>query len=401
MGGILLAAIVAIGCRESLTAPGTCPEYCPPESVQLVDTLLTQAILGDSTFTGYVAAAEAGGLQLITDPAAGSGLTTSRAVLRFFTFPDSVILNQGDTVLAPVTGIDSLTLTVPVQRRTADVSGVTLALYRLPISIDSAVTFASLDVFFTDSTRIGEIEIPDTLPSGNVVGSLPISAFPDFDVDSSAAIGIAVESADPTHVLLGSLEVNSAALLTRHLQVDSSGASAARSDSRLPALDTYVAPAVTPPAANALQIGGVPAARTLLRFDLPPRILDSVDIVRATIVFVPTEPVLGGPGDSIAILAQPVTADVGPKSPLFAVPLDSLVFRATFLPVGSTDTLLIDVTDILQGWAADPDLPRLIAVRAVPEGGSFAELRVGSTASAGSRPTLHVTFVPPINLGGR
>jgi hypothetical protein len=40
-------------------------------------------------------------------------------------------------------------------------------------------------------------------------------------------------------------------------------------------------------------------------------------------------------------------------------------------------------------------------VRAVPEGNTFAAGLFGSTSSAGSRPAIQVTYVPPISLGGR
>jgi hypothetical protein len=40
-------------------------------------------------------------------------------------------------------------------------------------------------------------------------------------------------------------------------------------------------------------------------------------------------------------------------------------------------------------------------VRAVPEGGAFAEGLFGSSASPASRPAVQITFVPPLNLGGR
>jgi hypothetical protein len=61
----------------------------------------------------------------------------------------------------------------------------------------------------------------------------------------------------------------------------------------------------------------------------------------------------------------------------------------------------LDVTDLVIGWTQDTTLARAFAVRAIPEGGSVAMLRMGASTSGTARPQLHVTFVPPLTLGGR
>jgi len=113
---------------------------------------------------------------------------------------------------------------------------------------------------------------------------------------------------------------------------------------------------------------------------------------------VPTEPVLGAPADSVRILVQRVSADVGAKSPLVTVPADSVRFRSTSVTVGAPDTVRIDITDLLGDFQLDPERPHVVVLRAVPEGASFVEARFGSTANAAARPALHITFVPPVDF---
>jgi hypothetical protein len=96
-----------------------------------------------------------------------------------------------------------------------------------------------------------------------------------------------------------------------------------------------------------------------------------------------------------------VAADVGAKSPLVGLSQDELTSLLVPLPVGAADTLRFDITTLARRWAADSTLSRAVMVRAVPEGNTFAAGLFGSTSSAGSRPAIQVTYVPPISLGGR
>src|SRR5947208_29532 len=55
--GLLLVAVgviaVAAACTELVTSPGKCPDYCPGGKIVTVESLLTDAIKGDSSYTGY------------------------------------------------------------------------------------------------------------------------------------------------------------------------------------------------------------------------------------------------------------------------------------------------------------------------------------------------------------
>ncbi len=392
-------ALALAGCREATTAPGACPDFCPPASVQLVDTVLGQGIVGDSTFIGFVNGSEAAGMQLVNDTGATSGVTQSRSVIRFIAFPDRLPVAATDTVTGAVVGIDSFAVTLPVVLRSQGVAGLELALHRLPADIDTTASFASLEPFFADSTLLMVLPIPDSLTADTISTVLPDSAFPTFDSDGRrASIGVVLRSPEPAFLTLGAIEVGNAAILTRFARVDSGAGEVEVSDARQPDFDTFVAAPLPLPAADVLRVGGVPAARAVLRLDIPSSILDSAKIVRATLVLVLTEAVLGAPTDSARILVQRVSADVGAKSPLVTVRADSIPFRSTLVTAGATDTVRIDITDLLTDFQLDPERPRVVVLRAVPEGASFVEARFGSTANAATRPVLHITFVPPVDF---
>ena len=164
--------------------------------------------------------------------------------------------------------------------------------------------------------------------------------------------------------------------------------------------DAFVDTDLPAAAGGALLVGGTPSARTFLRVNLPAFIVDSSEVVRATLLFVPLEPALGAPMDTFSIVAEGLGADFGAKSPLldrFLFP-DSLLVR-TPVGVGSTDTVAIDISSLLTYWQDTPDQVRSLVLRIDLEGGSPAQLRLASTRMAGMEPAIHVTYVPPFRFG--
>lgn len=397
-GAVLVAAMA---CREDLVAPGngTCPDYCPPGQLQVVDSVLLDNVLTDSAFGGYVQPSDATSLHVYRD-STDAGEAGSRAVMVFEAFSDSLLLASGDTTRGAVLGTDSFVVVLPVRGRNPAFTGLEIALYRIPVGTDSGTTFADLDPYFTDSTLLAVVAIPDSLVSDTVTAVLDSLVFPGFAAEGNrAAVGVALRS-PAGYVQLGSTESLDGAQLTRHVRVDSSGVAVPRREGKLPSFDSFRASPQAPPAPDERDVGGAPASRTMLRFMLPSRIADSSRVLRATLLLVPTGPVLGAPGDSLAVIAQGLAADVGAKSPLQGIPVDSVPLRVAFVAVGTTDTVRLDVTDLVIGWTRDSTRPRAFAVRTIPEGGSVALLRMGAAGSA-ARPRLHVTFVPPVTLGGR
>ena len=174
-----VALLATAGCREDLLAPGggTCPDFCPPEQLQVVDSVLLDNVLTDSAFAGYVQPYDATSLQVYRDSTAG-GDAGSRAVIVFQAFSDSLLIASGDTTRGAVLGTDSFVVLLPVRGRNPSFTGLEVALYRIPVGTDSATAFADLDPYFTDSTLIAVLPIPDSLVSDTLPVTLDSLAFP-------------------------------------------------------------------------------------------------------------------------------------------------------------------------------------------------------------------------------
>ncbi len=389
--------LVAAACSQEVTAPGVCPEFCPSAQVRVLDTLLVGNIVRDSSFRGYVTPHRAVRMQL-SHLNGGPGIE-SRGVLRFLPFSDSLIDTEG---LRPIVGTDSFNITLVLDGRPTNVTDLALMVHRLPASVDSSVTAADVEPFFDDSTVVGTLSLPDSVTDSTITFVLPPGGLDSLEADSfTVALGLALRGPAPAFVNLGTAEGGLGATLTRFVKIDSLGGELAdRSESRVVSMDTFVIPPQPDPVATSLVTGGLPSARSLLRLNLPPAIIDSANIVRATLILVPTEPLRGAPGDSLLIFVEGLSADFGPKSPIIPGLLDTAGVGSVTVPVGSVDTLRIDVTRTVVPWKSNPNLPRSLMLRVRPEGAVLGELRVGSSRSVGATPALRVSYVPPSKLGG-
>lgn len=401
----LFGALVAAGlsCTEQLTGPGTCPDYCPVASPLFADTLIFPVMVGqDSSYRGYVRADETSRLQVVEQGAT----TSSRAVFEFSALPDSVRLTD-DTTLRPVIGIDSFRLEFALITRDTSASDLTLGVYQLAPGLDTATTFDDVTPFFVPERLVTTMIVDTILPpvdsvrpeSGTLVVVAPGTALTIPPEDSGAvALGVNVAaSSGVPFAVLGSREGLTSAIASFYVAVDSAGDTASATVAPALQFDSFV---FTPEFGEPmeLEVGGVPSARSILRFDFPEGVVDTSRVSRATLLLVPIEPITGVPGDSVTLVANAVAADFGAKSPL--VP-DS-AFRATArVAAGSTDTVRFDLTTVLRAWGGSPDVPRAVMLRASPEAGALTRVRFGRTVSPIVQPAMQVAFFRPYPFGER
>ncbi|HXH62614.1 MAG TPA: hypothetical protein VNG95_00455, partial [Gemmatimonadales bacterium] len=156
---------------------------------------------------------------------------------------------------------------------------------------------------------------------------------------------------------------------------------------------------------TSLTVGGVPAARSVMRLNFSRGLRDSVSIVRATLVLVPISPVVSAPNDSMGLWVRRAIADFGAKSPLAQpnplLPADSTAIAVAVVPTGVTDTVNVEITQMVRFWQADTVVPHTLVLMEAQsrEGGSFATLRLYSTRVPGFRPALHITYIPRYAFG--
>ena len=372
-------ATVLAGCVDQTTAPGVCPTFCPSGKIDVVDTVLAGSVARDSTFRGYVLPFQAVAMTASDVP----GVVDSRVVFVTTALPASVVLNSADTTTSPLVGTDSAKITFTVTRRDTAAHNQTLTLYRLPVTIDSNTTFGDVQGAFAgaplrsvnldsllaqpngvDVTTGDSAGIDTTSKQLKVTIKLDSLQAPYVVGDTGKlGIGVRVGGAGPTSIAFCSRENACGATVAWYMKVDS-----------IKGTDTTLIHKPFPR-------GSI--FDTFL-FDPPPAPPDS------------TLAVGGAPVDSFVVEAHTVAADFGAKSPLV---LDATRTDTTTIHVGATDTLRVEVTNLVQFWAADSTRPEVLMLRSQVEAAQPTEIRFYPSAATLFRPALRITYARRFPFG--
>lgn len=423
--GLVLAAAGA-GCTEQLVAPGDCPEFCPNGQLVLVDTVFTTIIQRDSAYRGYLQAYQSAGATAADVPGVQSRpyFKLAPMILR--------VKNPGtDTSTVPIF-VDSARLRVSILRKDTIATNLRLQLYALPLTADSTSTFSDLDPYFSgpivDSVNVSDLL---TRPLINDTQTVRIWGGDPIRTDSAGHV-LLISRADSSYQLFFSLDtlqapfsvadtgrlaygvkvvadtavsigmgtnesVSSGPVMEWFYHYTYTDSTTAKSDStlRVPSFDSFVFDPPSAPLDSNLVIGGAPSARTLIRVEVPQVLKDSIDVVRATLILVPTGPVPGVASDSFHIAARQVQTDLGAKSPLSLDASGAVVVHA-----GTTDTLRLEITDMVRSWTVlDTLATTAFVLQQVPEAQSFTEIRFFSSLTPAFRPALHVTYIKRFPFG--
>jgi len=312
--------------------------------------------------------------------------------------------------------VDSLRLALTVLNRDSAAHNLTLGIYALPLAIDSNTSFADLTVPFSAppirtvnvdallaqaghrDPATGDSVVVDSVDHRfTVLMSLDSAQAPLVPADSGKlALGIRVSADTLASASIASFEnTGLGPVVTWYVKVDSLGQSVAhrtqlRSTGTLVGgFDGFVFQPPAAPLGTDLIVGGVPSVRTIMRFTLPKSILDSTRIVLATLELVPTAQLVGIPADSFLVIAYPVVADFGAKSPLNTAHADT-----THFAIAPFDTIRVNLTNVVANWTVDRVSPNTLFLLQVPEGSNFAELHFHASQDAPFRPRLHLTYAP-------
>jgi hypothetical protein len=394
---------VMTACQERLTSPADCPALCPGGSVQVFDTVVTAVSGRDSSFpsfadraNGYIARGQ-GTAELVSS---GFAASEDRAVFRFAPRGDSIAVR--DTLRSYV--VDSALLTLTLAARDTLVDGLKLYLYRIASTVDSTATFADIEPQLVEPNLIDSIVVPDTLNTGAIRTVLRGADVARVNLppggDSVLAIGVRMAANTPSGARLGALAASTAPVFTSYITVDVPDTGAVRNQTvtRPTAFNTFVTQAPVVPDDTLLTLGGEPSSRALLRFGLTDAFLDSTTIVRATLELTPVRPIVGLPTDPSIVQTLAVVGDIGAKSPLAnsANDIAAGFIRQDTLPTIQSDTLRIELTQIVQLWQSTRTRPQSVFLRMVPEGSTFARGVFFSTRSTAGgvlvAPRLRITF---------
>jgi hypothetical protein len=155
-----------------------------------------------------------------------------------------------------------------------------------------------------------------------------------------------------------------------------------------------------------ISVGGVPARRSLLRFDVPSRITDSTTVVRATLLLTQTPNYTVSTGDSVYVFPAAVLASSAITDTRTLLQFVGAIgqFGLDSVPMAPTDSGLrtFEVVSLVRTWrGTTPDIsPRAIALRSNGEGGAPAEITFFSSRVGGAvRPRLRIPYVPQTSFG--
>jgi hypothetical protein len=376
-GALVLVAALAAGCQEELTSPGQCPQLCPGGDVRTLDIVLTPPVGRDSTYTGYVNRGD--GVALLVSN--GFAVSENRAAYRMSPRADSIEVRDTNRTYT----VDSVALTLTVLARDTLVNGLKLVLYRISDTVNATATFPSLDAQLTPEHVIDTLVVPDTMNTGTVRVVLRGADLAKVDLPLAGngilALGVSMVADQPTGVRIGAARANNGATFTSYVTVDVTDTTTAIRKQALaltPTFNTYVTQTPLLPDPRFLTVGGDSSSRSLLRFALPASIVDSANIVRATLDLVPRTAIPGLPGDIAILEGRAVLADLGAKSP---VSTDVRFIVDDTVQVNSSDTVRLDVTRIVQLWQASTTSPDAIFLSLLPEASTFTRAEFGSTRS--------------------
>lgn len=418
------AVAIASACSEKISEGHACPALCPNQNVPVHDTTIdgSLALDIDTTVTGYPALGTEPELLVATR---GDTLDV-RGVIRFDSIPYLFRPTSADTLRPAHIAYR------PYVRLRFD---TTAASYP---AADSTLTFHVYDVdtVGNDTTVavLASLFRPDRLLGSGVLVKAPAAGRIDslrIPLDSGL---IAAHVRGDKLVRIGIRLVTTGRIDIRNVQA---GFGLEPAFSYRPSTDTVHVPAFTaiprsttpasnptlatnlatyplivigssPPIGQRLDIGGVPARRVYVRFHLPPAIIDSATVLRATLTLRPVGLTGFLRSDSLTIFPQGViaTADVTDptRAALFVAPASIIGIDTVRLSVTGLDSVNLEFANAVRRWSghSTDSVSRAIVLRIASEGANPLLASFFSSAPsvpATQHPHVHLSYVTRVGFG--
>lgn len=411
---VLLGGVVSMmaACSEDLNGSAGCPSLCPEQNIVSRDTVLETFVAIDTTVVGYPAVGTESRLLL----ASRGDTLDARAVMRFDTLTQTFTRGAADSAIY---ALDSATVTLLLDSLgTKATQPVNIEVYDVDTAVVDTAVSAGLALFRPDRLIGGRTyavtELKDTLrvPLENdkvlrkLRGEAPRRLRLGFKISSSASAQIRVLSREgggtPTLSYDPSPDTAVKALINTATSLTPTDNPTIKSD-----LTDYqlVAKSLATGAGNLLAVGGLPAQRAYLRFNVPTRLVDSTTVVRATLLLTQLPAASVDATDTLTIYPQVVRAalsltDIGRSAGILSLPglsIDSLRVRPA-----DGGQRAIEMVGALREWKASgpTTLQRAIVLRSSTEGASApTALFYSSEAAPALRPRLRITYINQVQFG--
>ena len=402
LAGFLIFAALTSGCTEKLESNAGCPILCPDQGGG-ISTITIDAVSLDST----VSALQGQGTETSLLVATRGDTIDARAIVRFDSIPDRYRKPGPDTATFEVTTVDSAFIRMRVDTIGAKLpSNVTLDLYDVNSSApDSAV--AEIAALFTADRLITSVTFEKSALKDTINIPIPPAAILSRK-GSRMRVGIRARGPESVQLRLLSEEgAGTPTILSYRVSPDTTIAKVVLGPfSKTPfdqpilanSLADYtllVKGTATGPSSQ-LNIGGLPARRVYMRFEIPAFIIDSVDVVRATLLLTQQPNLTIDPADTVSIiphvsLAAAAVTDVAKASQITAI-VNTDTLHVT---PGGSGLRTLEIANIISIWRSQTatGTPRAIVLLSTLEGTSPLEARFYPVEAAPDvRPRLRISY---------
>lgn len=405
----VVSAFGAASCTEDLSGGAACPALCPEQNVDMVDTVLFPLSM-DSTIRAFPPLGTEGQLVVVRR---GDSLATA-AVVRFDRTPSRVARSTTDTTTVPILALDAATISLGLIGSVIINKPVTVEIYDVDAEAAELDTGAVRALFRPDRLVADSVfPAPDTL-SGTIELELP-KAFVEPRVLNQQRIrlGVIVRSDSALSFSFATTEGGSPPQLefsattelpaTSPVTVTANSFPPPTAGTPVPGLEDYtIVVQGTPPTPPAvLAVGGFPASRSYLRFDIPSGIVETTTVVRATLLLSQLPNTAVGSADSVSLIPRMVLAnkavDPGKATLLLAAPGFPGIVALPLVPADS-GVRSIELVSLLRQWRADDTTKasRALVLQSSGEGLDPQEVRFHSNEAPvdSLRPRLRITYIP-------
>jgi hypothetical protein len=409
----LLAAaslvLAIVSCQENLVSGVACPALCPQQSESFKDTTL-YPVEYDTSVTGFPATGNESELILVSRP----GVFDARAIVRFDTL-QTTFTHKNTGVDSELVSIEDAFIKLRVSF--ADTLGpdVTVEVYDVDFDTTGVTWDDTTQAVLTPLFNVGTLLGSRTFAAESLKDSIaiPINAAIVLDKIRTPSIarlrvGLRVVAPSPVELRLFSTNGGYPPLLFIRPSPDTSVADISiAAYSKTPADPTtaaevadfqLIALAPPPAPANIIRIGGAPARRGYLRFNIPTEILDSSSVVRATLELTQRpNPAAPNASDTAGVQPFEMAASGALSDVRRALVFLSFGLDTTGLAPKDSGTRSFEMIEALRRWrfTTAARTPRAIALRATREGISGWQADFYSrTAPLAVRPRLRVTYIP-------
>ncbi len=402
LAGLVLLTAIAAACTENLDNSAGCPILCADQGGQ-IETVTIDAVTLDTT----LAALAGQGTETSLLVATRGDTLDSRAIVRFDSIPAFYRPPGTVTDSVAITTVDSVILRMRLDTIDAKIpETLTLALYDVKSDApDSAV--APIAALFVPERLITSVTFDRTALKDTINMTLPPSAILDRR-GGRLRIGIRARGPASTQVRLLSQEgAGAPTQLSFRVSPDTTIA-------RINLFPYSKTPLEQPVIASALadytllvrgtatgspaglNIGGLPARRVYMRFEVPAFLIDSVDVVRASLLLTQIANPGLDPTDTVSIiphvsLAGASVIDVSKAAQITgSAAIDTL--RVT---PGGSGLRLVEVAGVVNIWRLQTaaETPRAIVLVSTREGQSPLEARFHPIEAAPDlRPRLQISY---------